>query len=78
MKSERLKKEVSKHAEVVFNGKQYFATNLGHEMSWYDQDGSVICLKVRRLGDKDDWQSDYSAGCFYKTIKRAINAFKGE
>ena len=37
----------------------------------YEQDGKAIILRVRRAVDKDDSQSDFTAGVFCHTIKSA-------
>lgn len=78
MKTITLKNKLEKFTEVKSNGKLYFSRNENKEISWWDQGGEAICLRVRGLNDKDDMQSDYTAGSFYDTAKHAIKSFKGE
>lgn len=66
-----LKKEVPFCASI-FNRFEY-ATTGTHEMSWINQNSEALCLKVRRLSDKDDMQSDYHAGSFASTLRQALN-----
>ena len=56
----------------------YYADNENKEISWYNQDGHVICLHVVRLTDHADPMTDYFPGSFYHTIKSAIEAFNGQ
>ena len=48
----------------------------GQAISWYDQEGSAVCVRLRYLSDKDDTVSDYSAGMFYDRIKRIVDSLK--
>jgi len=74
-----LMKKISKDFEVVkITHNKYGASNNTKEITWCVQGDDALCLKVRRLSDKDDWMCDYSAGCYYDTIKSAINYFIAE
>ena len=55
---------------------EYWAENHFKVISWYVQEGSIVCLNVRRENDHSDFQSDYHAGMFCRTIKHAIQAFQ--
>jgi hypothetical protein len=84
MRHDRLKKAVEKYAEV----KSYFddrncttsfhAVLEGNVIRWFIEEHDpirVICLNVRSETDKDEFQSDYHAGCYHDTIKSAISSF---
>ncbi len=53
---------------------RYWARKPGncHLISFIDQGGDAICLRVRREDDHDDPQSDYSAGSYAHSIKDAL------
>ena len=53
------------------NGQSWVKAN-GRVLSWYDQDGRVICLHCRRENDHTDLMTDYHAGFYVSTIKRAL------
>lgn len=50
----------------------FWAEINGNIIDWFDQGGFAICLRVRRVHDKDDSQSDYCAGSFAHSIKQAM------
>lgn len=52
--------------------RSFFARNETHTISFIDQGGQAICLKVRRTSDHDDLHSDYHAGSYFDTVKSAI------
>ena len=45
----------------------------GHEVSFLDQHGDVVCLRARVLSDEDDIYSDYHAGSFFDSVKWCID-----
>ncbi len=53
---------------------RYWARKPGNPsvISFIDQGGDAICLRVRREDDQDDPQSDYSAGSYARSIKQAL------
>jgi len=54
----------------------FFATHGQANIRWHDQNGRAICVNVSRVGDESDYQSDYFAGSYYRTIKGAVEAIK--
>ena len=60
--------------ERVMGSVRYWARKPGnlHLISFIDQGGNAICLRVRREDDQDDPQSDYSAGSYAHSIKQAL------
>jgi hypothetical protein len=39
-----------------------------------EPENEICCLRVRRDADKDDMQSDYSAGSYYDSVAQAMRA----
>lgn len=77
METKSVIKKLGKLAKIdQYDNGKYSAVLNSKEATWWDQGGRAICLKVRRLNDIDDSQSDYSAGFFCDTIKEAINFLK--
>lgn len=58
--------------EVTQNGNRYYATMNKSVVSFIDQYGRTICIKVRHENDHDDLRSDYSAGVFCDNLTQAI------
>lgn len=58
--------------QVTNSGNRYHATANNQVISFFDQQGSVICINVRSQNDHDDAMSDYSAGVFCDNLKQAI------
>ncbi len=60
------------------NGRYFtVAYGLTHTIEWYegrreDSSGAVQALYVKRNGVEDDYQTDYFAGSFVRTIRGAI------
>lgn len=66
-----LKSKLAKHGiKADHIGNRVSARVNGYIIGAYDQNGLAVCLRVRREGDEDDSQSDYSAGCFCDTFKQ--------
>ncbi len=57
-------------------GRKYVATYGTWMVEFYDQDGDVICLRARRHTDRDESQSDYSAGSWFDSLRRCIDFAK--
>lgn len=47
--------------------------NSRYFISFYEQDGNVICIDARTQGNEDDSMTDYHAGTFCDNIQQAIN-----
>lgn len=41
-------------------------------VEFLDQDDVMLCVKVRRVNDVDDSQTDYAAGMWCQNLKQAI------
>lgn len=41
-------------------------------VEFLDQDDVMLCVKVRRVNDVDDSQTDYAAGSWCKNLKQAM------
>lgn len=57
---------------------QHWVEFKGYTISWYcngryDINGAAVCFYAKRIGDKDDYQSDYFAGTFLDNIKKAVD-----
>jgi len=54
--------------------RRYWARKPGNPnvISFIDQFGDALCLRVRREDDQDDIQADYSAGSYADSIKQAL------
>lgn len=50
----------------------YYCETQHRILSWYDQEGTAICVRSRSPSQVDDWQSDYVAGFYCDTIKEAV------
>ena len=61
---------------IIQGNHRYLVLYKGHAISFIDQDGQALCLRVRALGDQDDIKSDYTAGSFVKTWKGAMRLVK--
>jgi hypothetical protein len=74
MTTKRLLQAISKAGlSAVKHDNNYYVTTSSRELSFIDQNGSAICVKVRRLSDVDDIQTDYFAGMFVDSIKWAMD-----
>ena len=58
----------------TYTSLSFHATHGRANIRWHDQNGSAICVNVSRVGDEDDYQTDYFAGSYYRTIKSAVEA----
>ena len=56
------------------DGNRYWARKPGNRnvVSFIDQFGDAMCLRVRCEDDHDDMQTDYSAGSYADSIKQAF------
>lgn len=50
----------------------YWADASKERISFIDQAGSAICLKVTPHGDKNEPETDYHAGSYANSIKQAL------
>lgn len=64
------KKGIEVRAEE--NTRFHYADGPEREISWINQGGDAICLKVRRFNDHSDLHTDYHAGSFVSSIKMAF------
>lgn len=58
--------------KILLNSQQHYINMNGRVLSWYEQDEYVQCLHCRREDDHTDLHTDYFAGFFPRTLKRAI------
>jgi hypothetical protein len=70
--SNAIKKLDKANFEITQNGKRYSAKANRHIIDFIEQDGSVLCVKVRSENDMDDSLSDYSAGVWCDNLTQAI------
>lgn len=76
MKHSSIFKAINKVATVKLSGtRTYTAKNNYNIITWIDQEGEAICIRVRSKNDKDEMVSDYTAGVFVDTIKEALKYF---
>jgi hypothetical protein len=66
------KKLVKAGFEITQTGNRYMAQKASSIISFVVQSESVICIKIRSQNDRDDSQSDYSAGVFCDNLTQAI------
>jgi len=67
-------KKLEKYGKVEFNGHCY-TTIQGTTAVEFLKNGSsedITCIRVRSIHDKDDIQSDYSAGTWCDNLSQAI------
>ncbi len=57
---------------VTQSGNHYSAQAGRNVIEFYQQDGEIICIRVRSANDQDDVMSDYSAGVFCDNLSQAI------
>jgi len=60
------------NARIERDGIQVRGLIDNHVIEFHDQDGSAICMFVRRVTAQHDSHSDYFAGAWMKNIKQAI------
>ena len=60
--------------KAVYVDRRYTARTDKRELSFIDQAGDAICVRVRSLNDHDDSMTDYHAGVYYDSIKWAVNS----
>lgn len=60
----------------VQDGNQFMAVGEKYHISFFDQNGSAVCLHACRNNEKSDSMTDYHAGFFPKTISFAIECLK--
>lgn len=65
-------KSLSKFGEVTTERNQHSIQIGRYVVSFIDQNGSAICINVRRETDHTDLQSDYFAGSWATNITQAI------
>jgi hypothetical protein len=56
--------------------KRYSARFGSWVVEWIDQAGDVECLRARRVSDRDESQSDYSAGSWFDAVRPCIDFAK--
>ena len=57
---------------VTQSGNRYSAKAGRNVIEFHQQDGEIICIRVRSANDHDDVMSDYSAGVFCDNLSQAI------
>lgn len=57
---------------VAQSGNRYSAKIGCNVIEFHQQDGEIICIRVRSANDHDDVMSDYSAGVFCDNLSQAI------
>lgn len=57
---------------VTQNGRRYSAQSGRNVIEFKEQDSLIICIRVRNANDRDDVQSDYSAGVWCNNLSKAI------
>ena len=67
-----IKAMVKAGLKITQSGNRYFGDAPEQTISFIDQQGSAICLKVTAHGDVSDSQSDYSAGSYASSMKQAL------
>ena len=60
--------------EVFNNGNRYKAKKVGlkYVVEFISQEELIMCIRARRENDRDDSQSDYSAGMWCNNLAQAI------
>ena len=64
-----------KNVPILIRGNLHYSRNWSKQISFSNQDGTAICIRVRRISDKDFAQEDYISGNWHKSIKSAIKDF---
>ncbi len=67
-----IKKLTKSGLQVVQNGNRYSAKTAKDVISFYDQSGQIILIKVQDQNDHDDSMTDYCAGIWCDNITQAI------
>lgn len=57
---------------VTQSGNRYSAQAGRNVIEFHQQDGEIICIRVRSANDHDDVMSDYSAGTWCDNLSQAI------
>lgn len=70
--SNAIKKLNNANFVITQNGKRYSAKANSHIIDFIEQDGRVLCVKVRAMNDTDDSSSDYNAGVWCDNLTQAI------
>lgn len=50
----------------------FYGTANGKDISWWDQDGRVVCLHTQRSTEQTDIQTDYFPGSYWNSLKSAM------
>ena len=72
-------KKLSKLGEVHVNGvNEHYVFYKGHVISFFPNgsaapENNITCEHVKRVGEKDDPNSDYLAGSFFDNLTQAIS-----
>ncbi len=78
MKHESLVRKLTKAGYTIIQcnhrSDRFYVKSPTRIVAWWKQDDSAICVQSRRPDDENDSQSDYSAGYFCDTIKRAVES----
>ena len=80
MKLSNAIKKLEKYGKVENNGISYW-TIQGNTAVEFMKNGSsedITCIRVRSIHDKDDFQSDYSAGTWCDNLSQAIRFVRFE
>ena len=68
-----IKKLEKAGAAIETQGRKYYAYIKKDVIEFWDQDGSAMCIRVRRANEHDDLHTDYHAGVWCDNITRAIH-----
>jgi hypothetical protein len=76
MTTQRTIKKIEQELGVKFshNGRRYRTKANGHDISFIDQNGLVICLHAKRSNEQSDPYTDYFPGCFFYTVKSLLES----
>ncbi len=65
--------QLSRYGDVQQDGRgKYWLQHSGYTVSVIDQAGEALCIRVRHSSDKDDLLTDYFAGSYFSSIKKAL------
>jgi hypothetical protein len=73
MKLENAIKKLGKYGKVSHNeNNQYWVEHNGGILSFYSQDGKIVCINVRGIDDESIPEEDYFAGICCKNLTQAM------
>lgn len=75
MKHKSLVRALEKREYAITHSEDFHSWGARNERNcctWFKQGDETRAVRVASNSDKDDAQSDYTAGCFTKSIKQVI------